>query len=371
MLTLQRRHSTKCPHKKKGPDYLKCRCPVRVCGMVEGKRLRVSLKTRDLRRAARRLAEMEQQPFVRARKRLSAAMEAFHAVQEGRADETRRKYTRLLNYLADYCARHSMEYLDQVSVEALDGYSRGRAKENWTWLKELELLRQFFNFCIDREWTTKNPAKKLRRPQLLEANDVQPYTREEIIRIIAACDGMGRASYERLRARAMVLLLRYTGMRISDVVTLSREHIQGNRLEKRAIKNRRWIRVELPAVVLEALERLPQPKAAPEDGALFFSSGKASLRSLVKGAQRTLSAVFQRAQVKGAHAHRFRHTLASEILAKGGTIEDAASILGDSPATIRRHYAKWTPEYQVRQDSILRMVHGTNLAQLEEQAPTC
>lgn len=206
---------------------------------------------------------------------------------------------------------------------------------------------------------------------MLEANDVVPYTREEIVRIFAACDGIGRSSYERLRARGMVLLLRYTGMRISDVVTLSREHIQGNHLEKRAVKNRRWIRMELPAVVLEGLERLPQPKAAPEDGTLFFSSGKASLRSLVKGAQRTLSAVFKRARVEGAHAHRFRHTLASEILAKGGTIEDAASILGDTSATIRRHYAKWTPEYQVRQDSILRMVHDTNLAQLEEQAPSC
>jgi integrase len=160
-------------------------------------------------------------------------------------------------------------------------------------------------------------------------------------------------------------------LRISDVVTLGREHIQGNRLEKRAIKNRRRIRVELPAVVVEALERLPRPEAAPEDGTLYFSSGKASLRSLVKGAQRTLVAVFKRAGVERAHAHRFRHTLASEILAKGGTIEDAASILGDSPATIRRHYAKWTPEYQVRQDSILRMVHDTNLAQPKEQAPTC
>jgi len=55
---------------------------------------------------------------------------------------------------------------------------------------------------------------------------VVPYTREEIVRIIAACDQMGRTSYERLRARAMVLVMRYTGLRISDVVTLSREHVQ-------------------------------------------------------------------------------------------------------------------------------------------------
>ena len=52
-------------------------------------------------------------------------------------------------------------------------------------------------------------------------------------------------------------------------------------------------------------------------------------------------------------------------------MEDAASILADSPATIRRHYAKWTAEYQARQDRIIRTVHGTNLAQTEEQVVKC
>ena len=81
--------------------------------------------------------------------------------------------------------------------------------------------------------------------------------------------------------------------------------------------------------------------------------------------------MFRRAKVECAHAHRFRHTLASEILGKGGTIEDAANILADSPATIRRHYAKWTPEYQARQDRVIGLVHGTNLAQAEEQPSKC
>jgi hypothetical protein len=58
----------------------------------------------------------------------------------------------------------------------------------------------------------------------------------------------------------MVLLMRYAGLRISDVVTLSRDHINANRLWRQATKNHNWIRVELPAVVVEALEQLPQPE---------------------------------------------------------------------------------------------------------------
>jgi site-specific recombinase XerC len=257
--------------------------------MQNGKRVRTSLKTRDIRRAARRLAEMDEEALGRPRKTLDDAIDAFHAQHAEHADETKRKYRRVLAYLEEYCGRQQLRYVDQIAVESMDGYALWRNKTNWTWIKEIEILRQFFAFSIDREWTRKNPARALKRPRLLEANDVVPFTSEEIVRTIAACEQIGRAKYERLRARAMVLLMRYAGLRVSDVVTLSRDHIKGNHLEKRAVKNRRMIRVELHPDVLKALDVLPLPKAAPRECKLFFSGGNASVRSLVKGAQRTLS----------------------------------------------------------------------------------
>ena len=245
MLTLQRRHSKKCTDKKKGPSYLKCRghCPLRICGMLNGQRVRKSLKTRDLQRAARRMSEMQDEALGRPRKTLRDAIEAFQAQHAEHAPETKRKYKRVLSYVAEYCEHEALRYVDQINVESMDSYALWRNKTNWTWIKEIEILRQFFAFCVEREWTRRNPAKALKRPRLLEANDVEPFTSEEIVRTIAACDQIGRSSYERLRARAMVLLMRYAGLRISDVVTLSRDHIKGSRLEKRAIKNRRMIRV--------------------------------------------------------------------------------------------------------------------------------
>jgi hypothetical protein len=69
MLTLQRRHSEKCPDREKGPNYLHCRrrCPLRICGMLDGKRVRKSFKTRDVRRGARRLADLEEASLGRPR----------------------------------------------------------------------------------------------------------------------------------------------------------------------------------------------------------------------------------------------------------------------------------------------------------------
>jgi integrase len=140
---------------------------------------------------------------------------------------------------------------------------------------------------------------------------------------------------------------------------------------KRAVKNHRTIQVELPRPALEALELLPLPKAAARDNRRFFFSDTTCLRTLVKAAWRTLDAAFTRSGVAGAHPHRFRHTLASELLGKGGSIEKVAGILGDSPITIRRYYAKWTPEFQGLQDDLIRKVHGTELAQAPEAARKC
>ena len=125
------------------------------------------------------------------------------------------------------------------------------------------------------------------------------------------------------------------------------------------------------SAVLEALDLLPLPKATAAGNKRYFYSDTTGLRSLVKGAWRTMDAVFKLSGVKGAHPHRFRHTLASELLGKGGSIEKVAGILGDNPATISRYYAKWTPEYQQGQDDLIRKTHGTDLAQIEEQAARC
>ena len=70
---------------------------------------------------------------------------------------------------------------------------------------------------------------------------------------------------------------------------------------------------------------------------------------------------FEKSCFKNAISHRFRGTLATEIPAKGGTIEDAANIPGDSPAVIRKHYAKYSAEYQHRTKALMMRVHQETL----------
>jgi hypothetical protein len=58
--------------------------------------------------------------------------------------------------------------------------------------------------------------------------------------------------------------------------------------------------------------------------------------------------VYQASGVPSSCSHRFRHTLATEILEMGGSIQEAADVLGDSEAIVRKHYAKWSARRQGR-----------------------
>jgi hypothetical protein len=59
-------------------------------------------------------------------------------------------------------------------------------------------------------------------------------------------------------------------------------------------------------------------------------------------AERTLAAVFKKSGVKNAHAHWYRHTLATRLLEQGATFEQVADIPRNSPAVVRKHYGKWS-----------------------------
>src|SRR5690606_19237760 len=117
--------------------------------------------------------------------------------------------------------------------------------------------------------------------------DREPYTDEEIARIVRACDTFGKSEYERRRARAMILLLKYFALRVSDVATLSRDRIKNGALWVRALKNGKplWMPIdELPDLVF-ALEAVPMPMNQAGqcvDGPYYFWTGEGEEEGHIK-----------------------------------------------------------------------------------------
>jgi integrase len=352
MLTPWRNHLDKCPYRHKGRAHVKCTCPVWADGTLNGGRYRKSLDTRDWARAIRRMAELED-PKAPRLKPVSDAITAFEKHILSLEPSTQRKYKNVMRQLQGHCQAAGLHDVADVTVERLDAYRAARGIARITAQKELEILRQFFGFCRERSWTDDNPAKRIKSAKNIKPAEVVPYTPDELTRIISACDGIGKAPYERKRARAMVLLLNNTALRVSDVATLERDRVRDGRILLRTKKTGDTVYLPVWADTQNALDALPSPRGAGNEPRYFFWNGVTSNRAVVGIASKTLAAVFKRSKVPNAHAHRFRHTLATRLLGMGATEQEVADILGNSPEIVRKHYAKWSQARQKRIDDLM------------------
>ena len=160
------------------------------------------------------------------------------------------------------------------------------------------------------------------------------------------------------------MLLRHAALRISDVALLERSRIQKGELLLHTKKTGGAILLPLPDELLAALEGLPVPRGAdPGNARYFFINGTGSARTAISVIERCLRSVFKASGVVNARAHRFRHTMATNILANGGTLADVADVLGISEAVASKHYAKWNQDRQDRIAALMKAMRaGTNRA---------
>ena len=113
----------------------------------------------------------------------------------------------------------------------------------------------------------------------------------------------------------------------------------------------------IPDELQRALDALRSPRGVIAPPRYFLWNGRMSRGTHVRIIQRMLHSVFTGAGVERAHAHRFRHTLATEILARGGTEQDCADVLGISASVVRKHYAKWSQAREQRITSLFQAIY--------------
>jgi integrase len=235
-----------------------------------------------------------------------------------------------------------------VRVKELDLQALDRFRSEWkegpcSRLKALERLRAFMRFCEQRHWIETNPAAELKPPKV-PTRPTLPFTREEMLRILAAIDKYakrtGVANGQRLRA--FVLLLRYSGLRIGDAVQCGGGRLNGNRLFLYTQKTGVAVWCVLPDFVVREIEA-----ARKSSEHYFFWTGRSKLHTVVGIWQQSLHTLFSLAGVHNGHAHRFRDTFAVELLLSGVPLERVSVLLGHQSIRVtERHYAPWTRSRQ-------------------------
>ena len=211
------------------------------------------------------------------------------------------------------------------------------------------ILHRVFSFAVENESIVKNPVRMEGRPGDSPRHGAEPFNADELSRL------RDHAGDDLLT----FLLLRHTGLRGGDAVTLTWEevHFPSREIERVTRKRQKKVILPIHQELLFALEaerdrRNPQPT----DYVLMnpFTGNPLNRPRLYE----RVKALGTRAGVPNAHPHRFRDTLAVDTLLRGGSLYDVAKALGDTVETVERHYAPFVPELRQRLRKIMEAPGG-------------
>jgi integrase/recombinase XerD len=352
---------------------------------MNGKRIRVAAWTTDWDKAETKARELEHplllpkppthQPVVAEvetaphRITIEEAVEAFLDDEQGRQlrkGTTGQSKTLLRIQLIPWAKQQHLRYLDELTVSILTRFrahwSKDLANSQNTARRKQERLCGFFHFCIRR--MDKNPARLL-KPIKVHRVPTGYYTRDEFARIIDATYAYGNwkgghdFQHRGARLRALLLLMRWGGLAITDAVTLERAKLTADgKLFLYRAKTGTPVYVPLPTEVAQLLREIPNSNPR-----YFFWSGRSEIENAKKSWDKSLRRLFKSANLREADetpkrctAHMCRDTFAVELLLSGVPLDQVSLLLGhDSIKVTERHYAPFVKARQEQLEASARL----------------
>jgi integrase len=244
--------------------------------------------------------------------------------------------------LGELSATHVQGFFAELHKDEVSG---GNAK------KVGEVLSSALEQAVRDGLIPVSPASSVTKPKA-ERKEIQPFTSEEVKRILAAA-----ASH---RLHALFALAAGTGAREGELLALNWSDVDfkegtlsirkslaqvkgGGRIKE--TKSKRGVRVvSLPTFCIDALrahrERMEVAGLLAAPVFCTRTGGYLSKSSFVRQDHKPLLA---RAQVRYRKFHTFRHTHVSELLAAGESVVEVARRIGDSPEVVLKTYAHYLP----------------------------
>lgn len=245
-----------------------------------------------------------------------------------RQTNTLKQYTREIYNMLNFLGKR-LEDITGMDLRYYYGIMRERRGIKMSTMQtRLHYLSSFWDFLITEDLVSSNPVKKVGLLKI-EKTIKKPFSAEEMEALRVNCGT--------LRDRALVEFLYSTGVRVSELVALNVGDIEmgkqelivygkGSKERKTYLTDgakfylRRYLqmRCENEGLTMEQLQERP----------LFATLDKPHGRLTVPGIQYMLRKLGARAGVKGVHPHRFRRTIATDLLNRGMPIEQVKEFLG-------------------------------------------
>ncbi len=281
-------------------------------------------------------------------------------LEQNRSSKTIQNYSHYLTRLSDYAGELKVKDIDDQLIRKWRmwlnrlGTNTSEEMSKVTQNYHLIALRSFLKFCAKRGWEAM-PADKIelartKRPQVTFLNG------EELERLANQADLSSPAG---LRDRAIIELLFSSGLRISELVGLDRDHINLTRREfmvrGKGQKDRPVFISTTAADWVKAYLDERRDNAKP----LFIRYGGSKKidttgnfsRLTARSIQRMVSRYAKLAGItKHVSPHTLRHSFATDLLMNGADLRSVQAMLGHSNISTTQIYTHVT-------DPHLKKVH--------------
>lgn len=293
---------------------------------------------------------------------------------QGVSDGVASRYKSELGRFQTYCEKHDAIFVPRITRELLTGYAstwEQHYPSSNTRASVRERLRSFLRYCFECRWLDRIPAV----PKV-EADEppTLPLTDAEYAKILRTIDLVRPQRFDvkgvtrllspetKKRLRALIQLMRWSGLAIQDAVKIHRSAIIHDKRKGiyRVVTARQKtgtdVSVPLPPGIAEEILA-----AAPSKDSeyIFWSGGSKGRSQVIMWGSRYIRPLFEAAGVRSGHmiSHRLRDTFAVDLLQKGVPLEEVSKLLGhESIKTTEKSYAKWV---RGRQDRLDALVIGT------------
>lgn len=281
-------------------------------------------------------------------------------IEQNRSQKTIANYDHYLTRLEDFAGEIKVQDIDIELVRKWRLWLNRLATANNDELSKttqnyhLIALRSFLKYCAKRDIKSLSPDKielaRVKRPQVSFLNE------EELMRIFKQPD---TKTEQGLRDRAILELLFSSGLRVSELVSLNKDHIN---LKKREFMVRGKGQKDRPIFLSQDATNWIEKYLEKRDdssNALFIRYGGNKnidnsgnhLRLTPRSVQRIVSKYALLAGiVKHVSPHTMRHSFATDLLMNGADIRSVQAMLGHSNIATTQIYTHIT-------DPHLKSVH--------------
>lgn len=235
---------------------------------------------------------------------------------EGRSEKTINRYS----YALEKALQAIGTPVDKISVFHIRSYlmeekKRGLQDSSIEGLRSV--LSSFFGWLWKEGLLKSNPCANI-GPVKCQKKIRLPYSSVEIAKLKKVCHTQ--------RDKALLAFMLSTGARISEICALDIKDVNLNSLDCTVLgKGNKQRTVYIDEVTAMELQNYIQTRT---DGSPALFAGKGTKRMTPHGVRKRLTDLGAEAGVKNVHPHRFRRTLATNLINHGMQLQEVALILG-------------------------------------------